>query len=141
MDIGLVSCTKQKKSVAAQPADLYSPSSLFSKASTYCDRHHDQWYILSAKHHLLTPEGPAIEPYDETLTDARIAQRREWAKTVFQQLEERALLRPGTVLVIHAGKAYYSELLPLLENTPVETEIPTEGLMIGETLAWYNDNL
>ncbi|SDN40187.1 hypothetical protein SAMN05192554_13313 [Haloarchaeobius iranensis] len=44
-------------------------------------------------------------------------------------------------LVVHAGKAYYEELLPKLEATLVSIEIPTEGLMFGETLAWYNEHL
>ncbi|WP_336346139.1 DUF6884 domain-containing protein [Halalkalicoccus ordinarius] len=46
----------------------------------------------------------------------------------------------NTTLVIHAGKAYYEPLLPLFENNPVSIEIPTEGLYLSETLAWYNDH-
>ena len=42
--------------------------------------------------------------------------------------------------MIHAGKSYYEALLPLFENDPVSIEIPTKGLQIGETLAWYNNH-
>lgn len=33
---------------------------------TYADREHDAWWILSAKHGLVDPDGDPIEPYDET---------------------------------------------------------------------------
>lgn len=135
MEIGLISCTKSKRAEPAQPRDLYDPSAYFRKARSYAETHHDDWYILSAKHGLLDPDGPAIDPYDETLTQAPVAQRREWARHVLSQFDEVGLLTPKTSFVIHAGKAYYGELLPLLTDHPVDIEIPTEGLMFGETLS------
>jgi len=141
MDIGLVSCTKSKNEQAAKPADLYMPSTFFSKAREYVEANHDRWYILSAKHHLLDPSGPPIEPYDETLTGAPVAWKREWAHTVYDQLEDEGLLGNGNRLVFHAGRDYYSELIPLLDETPVDVETPTDGLQFGETLAWYNEHL
>jgi len=141
MDIGLVSCTKSKREQAAEPADFYMPSTFFSKAREYVEANHDGWYILSAKHHLLDPSSPSIEPYDETLSGAPIAKKREWAKTVYDQLEDEGLLHDGKRLVFHAGRDYYSELIPLLDDTPVDVEAPTDGLQFGETLAWYNEHL
>jgi hypothetical protein len=136
-EIGLVSCVKTKRDEPAVPKDLYT-SAYFRKMRTYVEIHHDGWWILSAKHHLLDPDGPPIEPYEETLTTATVEQRREWAHMVYEQLTANGLLKPDTTLVIHAGNAYYEPLLPLWENDPVSIEIPTEGLQIGETLAWYN---
>ncbi|WP_226480386.1 DUF6884 domain-containing protein [Natrinema amylolyticum] len=140
-EIGLVSCTKTKLEQPAPPGKLYSPSTLFSKAQQYCEQNHDDWYILSAKHHLLEPDGPPIKPYDETLTGARVGRKREWAKEAFDQLESAGLLESDTTLVFHAGKAYYEELLPMLEETEVTTRFPVEGLMIGERLGWYNEQI
>ncbi|MFC6768623.1 DUF6884 domain-containing protein [Natrinema soli] len=140
-EIGLVSCTKTKREQPVPPGELYSPSTLFSKARRYCERHHDNWYVLSAKHHLLEPDGPSIEPYDETLTGARVARKREWSQTVYDQLKAADLLESDITLVFHAGKAYYEELLPLLEEHNVQIRIPTKGLMIGERLAWYNEQI
>ena len=140
-EIGLVSCTKSKLDEPARPRDLYEPSALFRKAREYCETTHDDWYILSAKHGLLKPDGPQIEPYDETLTTASVATRREWAADVAEELQEEGLLKEDIELYIHAGKAYYEELLPHLEETAVAVSIPTKGLMMGETLAWYNDHL
>lgn len=141
MEIGLVSCTKRKKESAAKPKDLYEPSALFRKAREYVEQNHDEWYVLSAKHHMLNPEGPAIEPYDETLTSTGVDDRRSWSQTVIEQLEDRELLVEDNTLVIHAGAAYYDELRPLLDPEPVDIEIPTEGLRMGETLAWYNERI
>lgn len=141
MEIGLVSCTKSKREESSKPADLYMESAFFRKARRYVESHHDSWYILSAKHHLLEPDRSHIEPYDETLSGAAIDRKREWSQTVFNQLQDRGILVDDNRLVFHAGRDYYAELLPLLEETPVEIEAPTDGLQFGETLAWYNEQL
>jgi hypothetical protein len=139
MQIGLVSCTKSKRSEAAEPADLYMESAFFRKARKYVETNHDTWYVLSAKHHLLAPGGAEIEPYDDTLSGATKGRKREWARRIYQELQEKELLKEGNRLVFHAGKDYYDELLPLLEETDVAVETPTDGLQFGETLAWYNE--
>lgn len=141
MEIGLVSCTKSKRDQAAKPIDLYMESAFFRKARAYADANHDTWYILSAKHHLIAPEGPAIEPYDETLSGASVERKRDWAQTICSQLQGEDLLSDGNRLVVHAGRDYYDKLLPLLDEFPVEVETPTDGLQFGKTLAWYNDRL
>lgn len=140
-EIGLVSCTKQKREEASSPAELYMESPYFRKMRVYNENTHDQWYILSAKYGVLEPQGETVEPYDETLRDATVDEKREWAKEVFSQLRARETLDEETTMVLHAGQDYYGELLPLLEETDVEIAIPTEGLAIGEKMAWYNDRL
>lgn len=140
-EIGLVSCTKTKRNEPTTPRELYAPSTLFTKAQQYCEGNHDEWYVLSAEHHLLHPDGSAIDPYDTTLTDATTVKKREWAANVYEDMEAEGLLQTGATLVFHAGKAYYEELLPLLERGEVNVQIPLEGLAIGERLAWYNERL
>lgn len=141
MEIGLVSCTKSKREQALTPADLYMESAFFRKAREYVEANHDRWYVLSARHHLLDPSGPSIEPYDETLTGAPISRKREWAEVVYTRLRDEGLLVDGNRLVFHAGRDYYGELIPLLDDTPIEVETPTDGLRFGETLAWYDEHL
>lgn len=141
MEIGFVSCTKSKREYSTKPAELYMESAFFRKAREYAERNHDSWYILSAKHHLLDPYGPEIEPYDETLSGATVDKRRDWAVTVKEQLQQEGLLEDQNRLVFHAGRDYYDELLPLLDDTNIETETPTDGLPYGKTLAWYNEQL
>lgn len=140
MEIGLVSCTKSKREQASEPADLYMESAFFRKAREYVEANHDRWYIL-AKHHLLEPHGPHIEPYDETLSGASVDRKREWARTVFEQLQAEGVLDEGNRLVFHAGRDYHEELQPLLADTPVTVAVPTDGLQYGETLSWYNERL
>lgn len=137
--IALVSCTKSKRSVPSKPKELYMESSLFRKARRYSEEYQEDWYIMSAKHHLLDPEGPEIGPYDETLKDFNKSEKREWSRKIFGQLKRRGLLE--NKLVIHAGKDYYEELIPLLEREGVDYVIPTEGLSMGNTLSWYNQFL
>jgi hypothetical protein len=141
MEIGLVSCTKAKKDSGSTPRELYEPSALFRKARSYAEENHDEWYVISAKYHVLDPDGSPIEPYDMTLNNAGVGERRRWSQTVLKQLRERDLLAEGNTLVIHAGKSYYEELLPPLNDEPVEVKVPTEGLRMGETLSWYNERI
>jgi hypothetical protein len=140
IDIGLVSCVKTKREEPAVPKDLYT-SAYFEKMRSYAEQYHDDWWILSAKHGLIDPNCDPIEPYDETLSGAGVAKKREWAEEVAEQLDERGLLSEDVTLVFHAGKDYYGELLPLVEDSGVSLEIPTEGLAIGETQAWYKERL
>lgn len=139
LDVGLVSCTKSKKETASTPAVLYEPSPLFRKAREYCRTHHDEWYILSAKHGLLEPDGPKIDPYDKTLNNASKGQRTSWSQQVLEQLQNHDLL-DGT-LYFHAGQKYYDQLLSLLDEKNVDYELPVKGLRMGETMNWYDERL
>jgi len=140
-EIGLVSCTKKKREESSSPAELYMESPYFRKMREFCEANHDLWYILSAKYGVLEPYGEPIESYNETLRDSTVEEKREWAKSVFEQLQAKDSLEKDITLFIHAGKDYYGELLPLLEQTDTEVRIPTEGLGLGEKMAWYNDRI
>lgn len=140
-EIGLISCVKSKRNHATVPRDLYT-SEYFSRMRRYAEQEHDEWWILSAKHGLLHPDGEPIEPYEETLREKGVSERREWAEAVAEQLRAEGLFDRPVTFVVHAGKDYYGELLPQLEAIDdVSAEIPTEGLRIGEKLAWYGDRL
>lgn len=138
-EIGLVSCVKAKQDRPAIPRELYT-SSYFKKMRRYSDFHHDEWWILSAKYGLCDPEGYPIEPYDKTLRGATARQKRMWAEKVVNQMQEHDLIDTDARFVIHAGKDYYAELLPLLEQRGATTSVPTAGLGIGEKMAWYDQN-
>lgn len=135
MTVGLVSCTRSKSTEPKPPKELYVESVLFQKARRYCEVFHDDWYILSAKHKLLAPDGPEIAPYNLSLSDFSVEERREWGATVAEELRDRNLV--DELLVVHAGKDYYEPLLNALGE--VKHEIPTEGLRYGESLSWYNE--
>lgn len=140
LEIGLVSCVKKKRDEPTVPKDLYT-SDYFKKMRSYAEQYHNDWYILSAKHGVLRPNGEPIEPYNQMLGSATKAEQQEWAKRVKDELSEMGILEDRPTLVIHAGKPYYEELLPLLEDSEMSIEIPTEGLQIGKTKAWYKERL
>ena len=108
MEIDLVACSKSKKTEPSIPKELYMKSDLFRKKRKYCETYHKKWYILSAKYYLLDPDGPVINPYDETLKGARKVVKEAWSRKIFNQLQEKGLLKNR--LIIHAGKDYYEYL-------------------------------
>lgn len=137
--IRLVSCTKQQKTGECLPHDLFMESPLFQKARQYCENKQGEWYVLSAKYGLLHPSKHEIAPYEKRLNDINAEQRREWSRTVFNQLQDRNLL--DETLVFHTGKAYYENLLPLLDEVDAYYLLPLKGLGYPQQLAWYNNHL
>ncbi len=135
--IALVACVGKKKSWALPGRDLYV-SHWFQKASVYAREVADEWYILSAKHGLLTPET-VIEPYDETLTWMPAANRRAWASRVLDQM--KGVLEAGDEIVILAGKSYREHLVGPIREMGCSVHVPMEGLRIGEQLRWLNQRL
>src|SRR5438045_3747628 len=106
MNIGLVSCSKTKQSVAAPARYLYT-SELFKKASAYCEATYDRWFILSAVHGLVEPTQ-VVEPYDKTLKRISGKERREWASKVLKQIQAAGL--QNETFYFHAGDTYRQHL-------------------------------
>ena len=125
--IGLVACTKGKQPYPCAARQMYSPSALFRKASAYCAREYDAWYILSAEYGLLAPDD-MIEPYDKTLKTMSAAERRAWGRKVSAQLKGLG----DHQYFAHAGSAY---LKPLSGLNIVNV---LAGLRMGERLQWYS---
>jgi len=139
-EIGLVSCVKTKQDEPATPKNLYI-SDYFEKIRSYAEQHHYDWWILSARHGVLDPDGDPIEPYDETLSGTRVAKKRDCAARVAVQLDGQGLLSEDATLVFHAGRDYYGEPFPFIEDSGATIEIPTKGLAIGGKQAWYKERL
>jgi hypothetical protein len=94
----------------------------------------DTWFILSAKHGLVTPETP-LAPYDLSLYDLSASERRMWAEDVVMALDILRLNTPRTHWLILAGKVYREHIVSHLRG---EVEIPLENLGIGEQIAKLN---
>ncbi|WP_238541429.1 DUF6884 domain-containing protein [Burkholderia gladioli] len=73
-DLYLVSCVGEKQD-RAMPAKVLYRSNWFTKAREYVERRAGVWYILSAKHGLISPDQ-VIAPYEQTLNRMPIAERR-----------------------------------------------------------------
>jgi hypothetical protein len=136
MRIGLVGCVKTKVDHAARAADLYA-SSLFMGRRRYVEASCDMWFVLSARHGLVSPDT-VLEPYDDTLIGQSVATKRSWAASVVRALDEAGIDYPSTTFEIHAGADYRNfGLVTELRARGSEVEVIAEHLGIGEQLGLY----
>ena len=131
-----LSCTKKKKSSRCKAKDMYSESDLFSKSYEYAmTLKPDRIYILSAKHHLL-PLDKEISPYNETLNDCSVEERKEWTEEVLKQMK--------AVHIDFNAKTYFfcgeNYIEYLKEHFPNSKSIYA-GKGIGETMHWLDNKL
>ncbi len=135
--IALVACVSKKVDKPMQAQQLYI-SDWFIKASAYAKSISDNWYILSAKYGLVSPDA-VIDPYDETLNNMSVSERKDWSLWVMQNLSPEVV--PGDHVVFLAGKKYREFLVQPLRSLGCYVEIPMEGLRIGEQLNWLSQRL
>ena len=131
----LVQCVSQKLNGPCPAKDLYI-SSWFKKAKALVEKSKAEWFILSAKHHLLSPDEK-IHSYDKTLNNMPINERKLWADKVIQQMK-RNLPRAEQV-VIFAGIKYRKLLMTYLNDNFKQVLVPMEGLGIGKQLEWLGN--
>ena len=134
LTVALVACAAAKLTRAAPAEELYV-SALFRKSRAYAERSADHWYILSAMHGLVRPED-VIAPYDLTLNQMGIAERRRWADRVNGQLN--GVIRSGSTLLFLAGARYREGIEPVQRQRGVAITVPMEGMRIGEQLQWLS---
>jgi hypothetical protein len=126
--IVLISCVSKKLTYEARAEDLYV-SPLFKFNLRYAKQlNPDAIYILSAKHGLLELDVK-IEPYDTTLNEMRVAERKIWSDKVLEQLALRTDLQRDHFVFL-AGQNYRKYVVPRLASF----EAPMEGMRIGRQL-------
>ena len=131
-----LSCTKEKENKKCKACEMYSPSSLFSKSYEYAKSlNPDRIYILSAKHHLLRLDD-VIEPYNQTLKDASVEERKEWTEEVLKQMKD-AHIDFNAKTYFFCGNDYIEFLK---EQFPNRKEI-YKGKGIGEIQHWLDKKL
>lgn len=129
-EVVLISCVKSKRENRSRAADIYV-SDWFRKALAYARTlNPDQLFILSAKHGLLGLDQ-VIEPYEKSLKNMRIHDRRDWADRVLLDLRRVTDLERDHFVFL-AGYRYREFLLPAIKNYAV----PMEGLRQGQQLRW-----
>ena len=136
MSLYLVSCVSKKRAVPAPAQDLYV-SPLFLKTRAYVEGLGQPWYILSAKYGLVRPEQ-LIDPYDLTLKQMGVAERRRWAERVMSQLQPH--LDGVAEVVFLAGQPYQEFLNPQISKQGVTVYDPLQGLKIGERMRWLGQH-
>src|SRR5262245_12149686 len=130
--ICLVACAKTKRAMASRADELYV-SRLFSYGREYARLTADRWYVLSAKHGLLTPDQ-VIDPYEDTLKSKGVAQQRQWAEQVFASL--RTVVSSGDEVTLLAGSEYRRFLVSDLARLGCKVHLPLEGMPLGVQISW-----
>lgn len=139
--IVIVQCTAEKAETDRKlPAkDLYMESRLFEAQRRYAEAYGDHWFILSAKHGLLSPEEE-IRPYDEKLETGH-----NYSEHVQEELDEffataasdglvsfddSATIKPpgvGVHFELICGGEYAGRLRTYLEIYDLDYSEPFEG--------------
>lgn len=70
-----------------------------------------------------------IAPYDMTLNNMKVTERRKWAEQVLEQIE--ALHLNLTHIDFYAGEKYREYLIPNLEQKSISCNVPLQGKGIG----------
>lgn len=126
--IVLISCVKTKLNHSTKAEDLYI-SDLFVKNLAFARKlKPDHIFILSAKYGLLKLND-RIAPYELTLNNMPVHERRAWATGVISELRKYVNLDQDEFIFL-AGNKYREFLLPYLRNY----KIPFEGLTLGNQL-------
>ena len=133
--IYLVSCVARKMPYPTKAGNLYT-SPWFIKAHGLVEKTGQPWFILSAKHGLVSPET-VIPLYEQTLNTMGVAERRAWAVMVREQMDE--ILPEADEVVILAGVKYRENLMPYLQARFPKVSVPMEGLQIGRQLSWMKN--
>jgi cytoplasmic iron level regulating protein YaaA (DUF328/UPF0246 family) len=115
--ICLIACASSKQDTPQPAKDLYA-SALFQKSVAWMQKQNfDNWFILSAKHGLLPPDK-VIAPYNQTLNQMPIKQRKFWADNVFAALQP--YLSNDTSVTFLAGDKYREHLATRIINAGCE---------------------
>ena len=132
--IVLIPCVSKKLEKKAKASELYI-SPLFNLTFAYAKSlNPDKILILSAKHGLLKLDEE-IEPYNETLNNKPIAERKEWSKKVLEDLREEADLEEDDFIFL-TGKNYHEFLIEKIKRY----SMPLKGLGIGRRLKFLKEN-
>lgn len=130
----LLSCCKTKLPHSAPAEELYQ-SAGFKKSLAYAKSlNPDGIFILSALHHLVKLDD-ILKPYNVCLNDFSSKEKKEWSAVVSMQLSKETDIKNDNFIIL-AGKNYYSDLIPYLNNY----SIPLKGLGLGKRLRWLDEH-
>lgn len=104
----LVACGKAKRD-GKQPAYALYESTLFEKSWMAASYNGDP-YVMSAKHHLLHGDK-RIETYNKTLRNFTADEKREWGKTVVEQLPAHY-----ETVVLLGGRDYVEPIINAIDD-------------------------
>lgn len=142
----LVSCGRRKSNVACEAQDMYN-SYRFQRLKTIANTIGLRWYIISAKHGILSP-NEIIEPYDLCLTSCTDEYKQDWAK---QALNKLFVFNKDTQFVVIADAHYSQRIVPPLISRGYRVSAPfidkdenvlsnyvQKGVNIDDAIELYN---
>lgn len=142
----LISCGKRKSDVTCLAKNMYN-SCRFQKLKSIAESNSAEWYILSAKHGLLSPEK-IIQPYDLCLADCTDEYKRKWAEGIIKKFSH---YNKDTLFLVVANNDYSQHIVPLLISEGFKVAAPFLGkdedvvsdyvenaLHVADTVELYN---
>ena len=141
VDLILVGCVNKKSDGPHKAKDLYA-SPLWRNRKQYAEHHQRPWFILSAKHGLLSPDA-WIEKYDQSLDSLPTYERRAWSQRVLEELEKAVPSLRGLTVETHAGKIYTDfGLAQGLSEMGTSVRRPLVNISgIGKQINWYKNHM
>lgn len=132
----LVGCVKMKGHQQTSAEQLYI-SPLFRKRAAFARTFGHRWLILSALHGVVTPQED-LAPYDVTLLDMGVRERRLWAQQVLGQLEPH--LTGVRQIILLAGARYSEFLTGPLEARGISVQAPLKNMAgVGPQQVWLDE--
>jgi len=100
------------------------------------ERRGARWFVLSALHGLIEPHA-VIAPYEYTLNEVGVSERRQWAQKVLGKLFP--LIASEGKIILFAGQRYREFLIGPLKRHGLEVTVPMEHLTQGRQLSWLSE--
>jgi hypothetical protein len=137
--IGLVVAPGRQRAGIMRASESYSRSPLFRRACDYCQRGHDEWHILSARHGLLAPRQ--VIAADEIAWGLLSpAERGEWARRTAGQLVARRERSGDAIVFVLYGPRQYARMLQRAAPS-LRFELPLAGMTARERAHWFDERL
>ncbi|HKS69715.1 MAG TPA: hypothetical protein VJQ45_04815 [Ktedonobacterales bacterium] len=137
--IALVAARARQRGVICQAAEQFDASLVFRRARDYCQRVYPEWYVLSTRHGLISPQQ-VVGPGERPLWTLAADQRAAWAHEVARALDARQTRSAEPLTFALFTSQLCAELLARAAPH-CAFELPLSGLSFGERLRWYDERL
>lgn len=137
--IGLVTASRHERGTICRASEQYDTSPIFRRARDYCLRTFGEWYIVSVRLHLLSPQR-VIGPGEFALLSLNAEERTRWASKVGRDLcDLAARSAESTIFVLYASQRCADALMRAAPE--LTFELPLSGMGLRERLHWYDERL
>lgn len=137
--IALVAASRRQRGTICRAAEQYDLSPVFRRAREYCERTYPEWYILSARHYMLSPQQ-VIGPDDLSIHTLEAGERLAWAHRVARELFARQERSAEPLqFALYTSQRYVDLLLRVAPTLAIE--LPLSGLSLTQRLRWYDQRL